>query len=83
MPSGNNKGNAVMFLANYLNINHRNVLVVGDEKNDISMLEKFEHSVTLASSDNDVRKTAGYVIDAKPSVVVKKAIQKIIFDNEQ
>jgi hydroxymethylpyrimidine pyrophosphatase-like HAD family hydrolase len=82
MPEGCTKGAGVEHLATRLNIDKNNVMVVGDEQNDISMLKKFKNSITLASSKPDVREAATYVIDAKPSTVVKKAIQKIVFNDE-
>jgi hydroxymethylpyrimidine pyrophosphatase-like HAD family hydrolase len=82
MPIGNDKGTASMFLATYLRVDHDNVLALGDERNDISMLKAFKHSVTLSSSKPDVKKAANFVYDSKPSIVVRKAIEELIFKNE-
>jgi hydroxymethylpyrimidine pyrophosphatase-like HAD family hydrolase len=82
MPENVSKGNAVKFLATYLKIDNNNVLTIGDEKNDISMLKQFENSVTLKSSKLDVRQAARYVINAKSSEIVEKAIKQIVFKNE-
>lgn len=82
MAKNDSKGNAIKFLTTYLKIDNDNVMVIGDEKNDISMLNMFNKSVTLKSSKMDVKKAAHYVIDAKPSEIVNKAIKKFVFDNE-
>jgi hydroxymethylpyrimidine pyrophosphatase-like HAD family hydrolase len=82
MPKGITKGCASLYLAKYLKIGNDNVLVIGDEKNDISMLKSFKNSVTLLSSKDVVRKAAKIVIDAQPSEIVKKAIERLVFENE-
>lgn len=73
------KGNAVKFLANYLNINIFNVMTLGDEENDLSMLKITPNSFTLTTSKEIVKDAANNVIKSKPSILVSDAIsQKIL-----
>lgn len=46
---GINKGNQIEVLAKYLKIDKNEVAVVGDDGNDVSMFERFEHSFGIAS----------------------------------
>jgi Cof subfamily protein (haloacid dehalogenase superfamily) len=52
------KGQAISYLANYLNIPLANVMAVGDGINDMSMLEKAGMGVALQNSSSVVQKTA-------------------------
>ncbi len=73
------KGNAVKFLANYLNINIFNVMTLGDEENDLSMLKITPNSFTLTTSKQIVKDAANNVIKSEPSILVSDAIsQKIL-----
>lgn len=73
------KGNAVKFLANYLNINIFNVMTLGDEENDLSMLKITPNSFTLTTSKQMVKDAANNVIKSEPSILVSDAIsQKIL-----
>jgi hydroxymethylpyrimidine pyrophosphatase-like HAD family hydrolase len=78
MPVNVSKGRALQRLCDYLNIDVKNSMPIGDEKNDISMLSLSPHSVTLKSSTEVVHQAAGHVLDAPPSLVVAKAIKAYI-----
>jgi hydroxymethylpyrimidine pyrophosphatase-like HAD family hydrolase len=74
------KGNALTRLCDYLSIDVKNTLPVGDELNDISMLSISPNSVTLKSSKQEVQQAAGYVLDQPTSVVVGKAIEMLVLN---
>jgi hydroxymethylpyrimidine pyrophosphatase-like HAD family hydrolase len=78
MPVNVSKGKALERLCSYLNINIRDTMPIGDEKNDISMLSLSPNSVTLKSSSESVRQSAGHVLDEESSAIVGKAIQKYV-----
>lgn len=61
--SQTNKGNAVKWLANYLNIKDDEVAVYGDGGNDVHMLRMFEHSYSPNNALNKAKEAASYVID--------------------
>ncbi|MDE7433805.1 MAG: HAD hydrolase family protein, partial [Mycoplasmoidaceae bacterium] len=74
------KGNAIAFLSEKLGININQVATVGDEENDISMLSLTSNSFTLSSSNEKVRSSAAYVLNSKPSYLVKEVIEKVVFN---
>lgn len=53
-PKGVNKGNAVAWLCNTLQIPHSHVATVGNDYNDLSMLERFPHAYLMANAPNDL-----------------------------
>jgi hydroxymethylpyrimidine pyrophosphatase-like HAD family hydrolase len=75
MPLNVSKGNALQRLCNYLNIDIKDTMPIGDEKNDISMLSLSPHSVTFQSSSESVRESAGHVLNEETSTLVGKAIK--------
>jgi Cof subfamily protein (haloacid dehalogenase superfamily) len=79
MPLNVSKGKALERLCHYLNINIKETMPIGDEKNDISMLSLSPHSVTFQSSSESVRQSAGHVLNDETSVIVAKAIETYVF----
>ncbi len=77
-PPGSSKGLALDHLAQLHGIDVDEMLVIGDWLNDISMLERAKYSVTLNTSTEEVKKASKYIIDARPSEIVGKAIEKFI-----
>ena len=55
------KGNALENLTQYLNIPMAKVMAIGDNYNDISMLEKAGMSVAIGNAEEDVKKICKYV----------------------
>lgn len=77
--NGVSKGNALSFLSQRLGININQVMTLGDEENDISMLSLTSNSYTLKTSKVVVKNAASNVLDTKPSYLVGEAItQKIL-----
>jgi Cof subfamily protein (haloacid dehalogenase superfamily) len=60
IPKGISKGEAVLQLAKLYNIKQDEIVVFGDQKNDISMFEKIDYSVAMGNSSDDVKKHAKY-----------------------
>jgi len=77
---GVSKANAIEFLCKYLNIELNSVMPIGDNDNDISMLTLSNHSVTLASSKQEVKSAASHVIEASEGDVVAYAINDFIIN---
>nr|MDE6476899.1 HAD family hydrolase [Mycoplasmoidaceae bacterium] len=77
---GVSKGNALSFLAERLGININQVMTLGDEENDISMLSLTSNSYTLKTSKLVVKNAASNVLDTKPSYLVGEAITQRILD---
>jgi Cof subfamily protein (haloacid dehalogenase superfamily) len=78
MPMNITKGRALQRLCDYLKIDIKDTMPIGDEKNDISMLSLSPHSVTLKTSSIEVQQSAGNVLDQSTSDVVGKAIELFV-----
>ncbi len=72
------KGNALKFLADYLNIPIKNTIAIGDDKNDISMLQASGFSVAMENSTIDVKSIADYVILSNNLDGVALFLEKIL-----
>lgn len=57
-----NKGNAVMYLANYLNLQADEVAVYGDGGNDLEMLSMFQHSYATENASTKAKNCASEII---------------------
>ena len=57
------KGNAMIHLANYLNVAHDDVVAVGDERNDISMIELAGVGCAVANAHPDAKAVADYITE--------------------
>lgn len=55
------KGNALEDLTRYLNIPMAQVMAIGDNYNDISMLERVGISVAIGNAEEDVKKICKYI----------------------
>ncbi len=58
---GVNKGNAVLKLAEILNVNKSNTAAIGDYYNDVDMLERVAHPVCCGQAPEDIKEISEYV----------------------
>ena len=80
---GVDKGKAVLWLANMLNIDIKDVIVCGDNYNDVAMLEVAGLSVAANNAVEDVKKICDVVTDNDLNDgVLAEVIQKYIFVEE-
>ena len=87
-PLNVNKGSALKFLSNYLNLKKENILSVGDNLNDIEMFKASNISAAVSNSHEKVKINADYITknSARKSVVLQKQfinlfhLTKINFD---
>ena len=78
---GTNKGNSVKFLSNYLNINIEDVIAIGDNNNDLSMIEVAGLGICVANANDDVKKKCDYICKlTNEEGGVKEALQKFILN---
>lgn len=61
MPTGISKGEALKKVAEYLSIPLSHILVIGDHKNDVSMLSIAGFSACLANGEKEALQTAQYI----------------------
>ena len=72
------KGEAVKFLSEYLKIDKSEVLCIGDNENDISMIKNSGAFVAMGNAVKIARKSADYVTDTNKNCGVAKAIKKFL-----
>ncbi|MEG0076634.1 Cof-type HAD-IIB family hydrolase [Anaerorhabdus sp.] len=75
------KGNAIKYLMNYLGLKKEEVLVVGDNFNDVDMLVEAGISVAMGQSHPDIKKVCTYITDTNENDGFTKAIEDIIFNS--
>ncbi|MDQ7113830.1 Cof-type HAD-IIB family hydrolase [Staphylococcus simulans] len=72
------KGIALEEIANQLGINMEDVMAIGDNMNDVSMLEKAGYPVAMENAMPEVKEYAKYVTDNNQNSGVGKAINKML-----
>lgn len=72
------KGIALNTIAERLNIDMKNVMAIGDNMNDVSMLERVGYSVAMENAAPEVKAIAKYETDSNEQSGVGKAIMKLL-----
>lgn len=70
------KGIALATIAKQLGIDLENVMALGDNLNDISMLERVGYPVAMDNAAPEVKAVAKYITDSNENSGVGKAIMK-------
>lgn len=76
------KGNAVRALIERYNIKREDVICIGDNENDISMIEFAGLGIAMANGIDEVKNIADYVTDTNKNDGVAKAIEKFVLQEE-
>ena len=76
--STTSKGDALNFLTKMLGLTSKNVLSIGDNPNDSSMLGFAEIAVAVENAHEDIIKLADYTTSSNDEDGVAKAIEKFI-----
>lgn len=77
------KGKALAFLANYLNIVTNDIIAVGDNYNDLTMIEIAGLGIGVQNAVEEVKQIANYVtICDNENDAIAEIIEKFIFKNE-
>lgn len=74
---GVSKGKAVKALADYYGFKRDEVVCIGDNENDISMIEYAGFGIAMGNAIEPVKKLADYITDTNKENGVAKAIKKI------
>lgn len=77
IPENTSKGEAVEYLADKLGIDMKDVMTLGDQMNDISMLEKSGLSVAMENATEEVQQSADIVADHHDKDGLGKILQRI------
>lgn len=78
MCKGVSKGRAVEVLAGFYNIKREEVMCIGDNENDLSMIKYAGLGVAMGNAEESVKKVAQFVTDTNNEDGVAKAIEKFI-----
>jgi hypothetical protein len=79
MNKGVTKGRALEKLCELFNVSRDEVIAIGDNYNDISMLEFAGTAVAMGNGEEQVKKIADLVTDTNDNDGVAKAIEKLLF----
>lgn len=77
------KGIALSTIAKQLGIDLKDVMALGDNLNDVSMLERVGYSVAMGNAAPEVKTVAKYVTDSNENSGVGKAIKKFLKEENQ
>lgn len=77
------KGIALQAYADYLNIPMDNVMAIGDNNNDVSMLKVAGMSYAMENGSNEVKMLAKRIADTNTSDGVGKAIEEVLRENQE
>ncbi|MDS3995088.1 HAD family hydrolase [Staphylococcus capitis] len=77
------KGIALSTIAKQLGIDLKDVMALGDNLNDVSMLERVGYSVAMDNAAPEVKTVAKYVTDSNENSGVGKVIKKFLKEENQ
>lgn len=72
------KGNAVKILAEYYGITPNEIMCIGDNENDISMIKYAGFGVAMGNAINEVKMISDYVTNSNKDEGVSKVIEKFV-----
>jgi Cof subfamily protein (haloacid dehalogenase superfamily) len=82
MNPGINKGKALRFLAEQLNVKPEHMMAFGDTYNDIEMLQSVQHSYIVKNASEDMRRYAAFIADSNDNFGVLKVLDSVIAERE-
>lgn len=81
MNKGTNKGVAVAKLASYLDIGPENIMAIGNELNDIPMIEYAGIGVAMENANEELKKRADFITRSNRHSGVSYVINRLIENN--
>ncbi len=60
---GRNKARTIKILREYLNIDNKDVIAIGDGYNDISMMKEVGYGIAMGNGNDELKKNAKYITD--------------------
>jgi Cof subfamily protein (haloacid dehalogenase superfamily) len=78
MTQGVTKGNALKDLAEILKIKREEIIAIGDNHNDISMLEYAGYAIAVGNAEQAVKDIADLVTDSNDEDGVAKALRQVL-----
>ena len=81
MPAGINKGNAIRWMCDYMNIPLENTIAVGDAENDITMLKTAAVGAVMKNAGDDIKVCGNYITEKDNNEGgVAEVIKKFMLD---
>ncbi|HBM4504688.1 TPA: sugar-phosphatase [Listeria innocua] len=80
LQKGVNKGSALELLVNKLGISQGEVMSIGDQENDITMIEYAGMGVAMGNATEHIKEIANYTTTTNNEDGVAKAIQMLVLD---
>lgn len=80
MNKGVSKGNAVQILAELYNYTKNEIICIGDNENDLSMIEYAGLGVAMGNGLKIIKKKADYITDTNNNDGVAKVIEKFVLN---
>lgn len=77
LPKGIGKGTAIKNLCDYLNLDVKNTIAIGDYNNDISMFEAAGIGIAVANACKDALEAADYVTVSNEEHAIAKVIEDL------
>ena len=78
MPKGTTKGNALLRLADYLDIPASHTFAIGDNENDVSMIAAAKYGIAMGNATEGAKKAAYYITSNYDSLGFAKAVYDFI-----
>lgn len=78
MIKGSSKGEAVRMMAEKYNIKQEEIMCIGDNENDLSMLQYAGCAVAMGNGTKEVKDIADYITSSNNNCGVAQAIEKLI-----
>jgi len=78
MAENTSKGNAVKILADYYNLKSDEVICIGDNENDISMVEYAGLGIAMGNATEELKNVADLIIDSNDNDGIAKFIENYI-----
>ena len=79
-PADDDKGAGLRWLCDHLSVNAADVIAVGDELNDLSMLEWAGRGIAVENADPRVRAAAGEVIGSNTDDGVARFLESLLVE---
>jgi hypothetical protein len=81
-PLGDNKGEALKFIADHYGIDITDTVAVGDNLNDLPMIEKAGVGVAVGNATQELKKYADYITVTNDEGAIAKIIEKFGYKQE-
>ncbi|TCL57305.1 hypothetical protein EDD76_109168 [Kineothrix alysoides] len=82
MRGGTSKGEAVRELSAYLGIKRDEIMCIGDNENDISMIRYGALGIAMGNGTEEIKAAADYITDTNINAGVAKAVQKFVLQKD-